>query len=62
MGDHVEHVIMTTIEVYMSDEAMKILDYLVEKTGFTMDKVVEYSLANQIITEAMKDYKGDVTE
>lgn len=56
MGDKVEHVIMSTIEVDMSDETLEFVEFLMKETGFTMDKVVEYSLANMFLKEAAAKY------
>jgi CRISPR/Cas system-associated protein Cas7 (RAMP superfamily) len=50
----VEHVVMVPIEVELDEDVLAVIEDIAEKTGFTIDKIVEYSLANTIIEKAMR--------
>lgn len=47
-----------TIDVDMDNRTLELLEWLSEETGFTIDKIVEYSLANKIIEEALTKRKN----
>lgn len=52
----VVEVTMCTLDIEMDEDTLAFLDYLVEETGFSRDKVVEYSLANMFIRQAAEKY------
>ena len=47
---------MTTIELELTETEIDVLNHIGEKTGLSLDKVVEYIVANMIIKNVMKDY------
>jgi hypothetical protein len=50
-------VTMVQLEIDMSEDAAELLEFLAEETGFTRDKVIEYSIGNMLLKEAGEKFK-----
>ena len=51
---------MVAVDIDLDDSTLKFLTKLSEETNFTVDRIVEYVMANQIISEAIKKIQSSV--
>jgi len=51
----VQEVTMIPIEVDLDERTLETLEFLSERTGFTIDKLVEYAVADRIIQDALAE-------
>jgi len=51
---------MVVVDIDLDDSTLEFLTKLSEETNFTIDRIVEYVMANQIISEAIKKIQSSV--
>jgi hypothetical protein len=51
---------MAVVDIDLDDSTLESLTKLSEETNFTIDRIVEYVMANQIISEAIKKIQSSV--
>jgi hypothetical protein len=51
---------MVVVDIDLDDSTLEFLTKLSEETNFTIDRIIEYVMANQIISEAIKKIQSSV--
>lgn len=49
---------MVKIEIEMSPDVKELIEKVSKETGFTFEKIIQYSVANQIIEKAIRKIKN----
>jgi hypothetical protein len=51
---------MVVVNIDLDDSTLEFLTKLSEETNFTIDRIIEYIMANRIISEAIKKIQSSV--